>query len=88
MSKDRACSDTGPQQRYDKEGHPHRGRRSPGRCHVCLAWTRYPYSEGSLTVCPDCKDLDETKREYLRERVSEALEPVWANPFVEVPADG
>lgn len=62
---------------FDKLGDHHFGSKNPGRCHVCLAWVAYPYSDGSLTICPDCHGDSEAQRNETRRRVREALEPVW-----------
>jgi hypothetical protein len=65
---------------FDKLGAPERGQQSPGRCHVCLAWVKHPFKDPnspSHVVCPSCKQLPQGKRAVVRERVSEALQPVW-----------
>lgn len=62
---------------FDKLGDPAIGRVNPGRCHVCLAWTAYPYSEQSRMICPDCHELTDAQRDRVRDRVREALQPVW-----------
>ena len=62
---------------FDKLGDPTAGKMSPGRCHVCLAWVAHPYSDRSLTICPECNDLTDVQRDRKREEVREALQPVW-----------
>jgi len=62
---------------FDKLGNPVTGTSNPGRCHVCLAWTAYPYSDGSLAICPSCADRTETQRERLREEIRDQLDDIW-----------
>lgn len=65
---------------FDKLGDPDFGRRDPGRCHVCLAWVRFPYNDNTLTICPDCHKKNHAEREAMRDRVREALREVWRAP--------
>ena len=62
---------------FDKLGDPEFGRLDPGRCHVCLAWVRYPYTERTLPVCPTCRDRTDAERGTVRNRVREAPADVW-----------
>lgn len=62
---------------FDKLGDPVRGSRSPGRCHVCLAWTLHPFTDRTNPICPSCHERTEAQRDRLREEIREALDPIW-----------
>lgn len=63
---------------FDKLGDPEWGAASPDRCHVCLAWTRHPYSDGALSICPGCRERGKAEREEIRHSARAALREVWA----------